>query len=137
MAQSCFFKKKKKSTLEKEMATHASILANKMPWTDKPGGLHSIGLQRVRHSWAAEHTHSYLYLLFLSCYFYIWFCFFLICKGVCIVFVVLNQKSGYPWTILFQQQSCLMIYNLLVLFYPQHMGKKKDFILKIYWEYRF
>ena len=35
--------------LEKEMATHSSILAWKIPWTEKPGGLQSVGLQRVRH----------------------------------------------------------------------------------------
>ena len=35
--------------LEKEMATHSSILAWKFPWTDEPGGLRSIRLQRVGH----------------------------------------------------------------------------------------
>ena len=35
--------------LEKEMATHSSILASKISWTEKPGGLQSIGLQRVKH----------------------------------------------------------------------------------------
>jgi len=35
--------------LEKEMATHLSILAWKIPWTEEPGGLHSIGSQRVGH----------------------------------------------------------------------------------------
>ena len=34
--------------LEKEMATHSSILAWKIPWTEEPGGLQSMGLQRVR-----------------------------------------------------------------------------------------
>ena len=33
--------------LEKEMATHPSILAWKIPWTEEPGGLQSMGLQRV------------------------------------------------------------------------------------------
>ena len=36
--------------LEKEMATHSSILACKIPWTEEPGGLQSMGSQRVRHS---------------------------------------------------------------------------------------
>ena len=36
--------------LEKEMATHSNILAQKIPWTEEPGGLQSIGLQRVRHN---------------------------------------------------------------------------------------
>ena len=34
---------------EKEMATHSSILAWRIPWTEEPGGLQSMGLQRVRH----------------------------------------------------------------------------------------
>ena len=35
--------------LEEEMATHSSILAWKITWTDEPGGLQSIGLQRAGH----------------------------------------------------------------------------------------
>ena len=35
--------------LEKDMATHFSILAWRIPWTEEPGGLQSIGSQRVRH----------------------------------------------------------------------------------------
>ena len=35
--------------LEKEMATHSSILAWKIPWMEEPGGLQSMGLQRVGH----------------------------------------------------------------------------------------
>ena len=36
-------------TLEEEMATHSSILAWRIPWTEDPGGLQSIGLQKVVH----------------------------------------------------------------------------------------
>ena len=35
--------------LEKEMATHSSTLAWKIPWTEEPGGLQSLGSQRVGH----------------------------------------------------------------------------------------
>ena len=35
--------------LEEEMATHSSILAWRIPWTEEPGGLQSIGLHRVGH----------------------------------------------------------------------------------------
>ena len=35
--------------LEKEMATHSNILAWKIPWTEEPGGLQSMGSQRVGH----------------------------------------------------------------------------------------
>ena len=43
--------------LEKEMATHSSTLAWKIPWTEEPGRLQSMGLQRVGHDWATSlHT---------------------------------------------------------------------------------
>ena len=35
--------------LEEESITHSSILAQKIPWTEEPGGLQSMGSQRVRH----------------------------------------------------------------------------------------
>ena len=37
------------------MATHSSILAWRFPWTEEPGGLQSMGSQRVGQDWAAEH----------------------------------------------------------------------------------
>ena len=40
--------------LEKEMATHSSIPAWRIPWTEELGGLQSTGLQRVRHNWATS-----------------------------------------------------------------------------------
>ena len=36
-------------SLEEDMATHSSILAWRIPWTEEPGGLWSMGSQRVRH----------------------------------------------------------------------------------------
>ena len=39
----------RKDPLEKEMATYSSILAWEIPWTEEPGGLYSMGLQRVQH----------------------------------------------------------------------------------------
>ena len=43
--------------LEKEMATHSSILAWKIPWTEELGGLQSMGSQIVGHDWVTGHTH--------------------------------------------------------------------------------
>ena len=40
--------------LEKEMATHSSILNLRIPWRDEPDRLQSTGLQRVRHDWATS-----------------------------------------------------------------------------------
>ena len=37
--------------MNKEMATHSSILAWETPWTEEPGGLQSMGSQRVKHDW--------------------------------------------------------------------------------------
>ena len=47
-------------SLEKEMATHSSILAWKIPWTEEPGRLQSMESQRVRHDWMIN-THTLLY----------------------------------------------------------------------------
>ena len=41
-------------SLEKEMATHSSIFAWRIPWTEEPGGLQSMGSQRVRHDWVTS-----------------------------------------------------------------------------------
>ena len=41
-------------SLEKGMATHSSILAWRIPWTEEPGGLNSMGLQRVGHDWVTN-----------------------------------------------------------------------------------
>ena len=40
----------RKDPLEKEMATHSSILAYKIPWTEEPGRLQSMGFQRLRYN---------------------------------------------------------------------------------------
>ena len=40
--------------LEKEMTTHSSVLAWKIPWIEEHGGLQSMGLQTVRHDFATE-----------------------------------------------------------------------------------
>ena len=45
------------------MTTHSSILTWRIPWTEEPGRLQSIGSQRVRHNWStwAQHTHKHTY----------------------------------------------------------------------------
>ena len=45
--------------LEKEMTTHSSILAWKISWTEEPGGLQSMGSQRVGHDWATNTQHTF------------------------------------------------------------------------------
>ena len=62
-------------TLKKGMATHSSILAWRIPWTEEPGKLQSIRSQRVRHKWATntplkKKTWIALCLLMLTCNIY-------------------------------------------------------------------
>ena len=42
--------------MEEDTATHSTVLAWKIPWTEEPGGLQFMGLQRVGHDWATKHT---------------------------------------------------------------------------------
>ena len=60
--------------LEKEMATHSSILAWKIPWTEEPGRLQSMGSQRVGHDWETSLCFTSLHFTLdqstsLSCHF--------------------------------------------------------------------
>ena len=48
--------------LEKGMATHSSILACRIPWTEEPSGLQSVGSQRVRHDWTTNTLSLSLYI---------------------------------------------------------------------------
>ena len=49
--------------LEKEMATHSSILAWRISWTEEPGGLQSMGSKRVGHDWATNTHFNLIYKL--------------------------------------------------------------------------
>ena len=48
--------------LEKGMATHSSVLAWRIPWTEEPGGLQFMGPQRVGHDWAQATTSQHISL---------------------------------------------------------------------------
>ena len=56
MQETCIQSLGHQDPLEKEMATHFSILAWEIPWTEKPGRLQSMGSQRVGHDLAATTT---------------------------------------------------------------------------------
>ena len=49
--------------LEKEMATHSSILAWRIPWTEDSGGLQSMGFQRVGHDYATNFLFFFYYFI--------------------------------------------------------------------------
>ena len=52
--------------LEKGMAIHSSILAWRIPWTEKPGGLQSVGLQRVGHDRVTNTRIYFILCLYLD-----------------------------------------------------------------------
>ena len=53
--------------LEKEMATHSSTLAWRIPWMEEPGGLKSMGSQRVGHDWTTSFSlHFRIFELLIS-----------------------------------------------------------------------
>ena len=56
-----------KDLLEKGMATHSSILAWRIPWTEDPSGLQSMGSQRVGHNWSDLVPRTKLCVCFQSC----------------------------------------------------------------------
>ena len=60
--------------MEKEMATHSSILAWKIPWIEEPGRLQSTGSQELDTTWRLNHNH---FLQFFCLFFP--FCFFVPC----------------------------------------------------------
>ena len=55
--------------LEKEMATHSSILAWRIPWIEEPGGLQSMGSQRVGHDWVTNTMWLLSRFLYVKIYF--------------------------------------------------------------------
>ena len=78
--------------LEKKMATHSSILAWKIPWTEELGRLQSLGSHRVGHDWTCMHGTHMKY----DTYTYIYVC---VCVCVC---VCIGEGNGTPL-----QYSCL------------------------------
>ena len=60
--------------LEKEMATHSSVLAWRIPGTGDPGGLPSMALHRVRHNWS-DLAAAAADIFATNCYFTVWFSF--------------------------------------------------------------
>ena len=59
-----------KIPLEESTATHSSLLAQRIPWTEETGGLQSIGSQWARHNWsnfACIYIHSYTYVCVCVC----------------------------------------------------------------------
>ena len=101
--------------LEKEMATHFSILALEILWTKEPGGLRSIGSQRVGHDWVNKHEGNSTMKIRLSlfcystkiishskCIFYIYFQYIVVSFRDLLINLALKQyicfSSAFCWS---------------------------------------
>ena len=85
--------------LEKEMATHSSILAWRIPRTEEPGRLQSMGSQRVGHDWATSLTHSltHTYICTYTCiHGYMYICTD-ICMYVCVCIYIYISRLYWCW----------------------------------------
>ena len=104
--------------LEKEMATHFSILARWILWTEESGGLQSMGSQRIRYDWMIEHMFALSYsehVLFIclvwdrlhcakiqeTAFFFPFFFFFLVPSHAFLTRLLL--KSAFPSILLWPQ----------------------------------
>ena len=83
--------------LEEGVAIHSSILAWRIPWREEPGGLQSIGSQRVRHSRSdLAYTHAHKIYIYDTCicayiYLYIWHiyvCIYIVCISFPIILYI-------------------------------------------------
>ena len=108
MASGKAFQKTNHLSVEKEMTTHSSILAWRIPWTEEPGRLRSTGSQRLGHNWATFYFTFLLTLLELHCLVLI-----PSVQGLC-VFINLDfgARSGLnSWWHHFSAQQCQKIHS--------------------------
>ena len=95
--------------LEKEMATHSSVLAWRIPGTGQPGGLLSIGSHRVEHDWS-DLAAAYSYYLYIIVYlfqevFILFTCFYFTLikwKKVKVKLLSRVRLFATPWTVAYQ-----------------------------------
>ena len=67
------------------MAIHSSIPAWRIPWTKDPGGLQSMGMQKVGHNWATEYTHT---IALQYCVGFCWTTTWIGHKCICVLFLL-------------------------------------------------
>ena len=89
--------------LDKRMATHSNILAWRIPWTEEPGGLQSMGSQRVGHDWATKtikvlNLSPKVYAVFILLNFGLFWnpCVNVYCVGVC-MHINTHSVVSYSW----------------------------------------
>ena len=102
-------------TLEKGMATHFSILAWRIPWTEEPGRLHSVGSQRVGHDWATNTT-----ICFRHSDWVVWLSRVVIMTFSIWSFYILGFKTMYVLT-WFSQMDPFYYFLKLQLYFSDHV----------------
>ena len=96
--------------LEKGMAIHSSILAWKIPWTEEPGGLQYMGLQRAGHNWMTN-TFTFLTTGYLASFLFLMETKTKVCLVLCLKFLIgINS-----WV--------FIIYLLLCYFFQVHKAE--------------
>ena len=104
--------------LEKEMATHCSVLAWRIPGTGEPGGLPSMGSHRVRHDWSDLEAAAAAAACILCCFlhsfcrecqnkfelFFVWFWSICLLNIACIK-TVFNLVNKYNYTVSFKAKG--------------------------------
>ena len=102
--------------LEKEVATHSRTLAWKIPWTEEPCRLQSMGSQRVGHDWATSLTHSQI-----NCYENVCTDF---CMNIKLHFCEINLRSkisGLPGHFMFSFiRNCQVVFQNGLYYFHSH-----------------
>ena len=96
---------------EKEMATHSSILAWRIPWTEEPGGLPSIHRVAKSQTWPSNFTFPFRYIAQEWDCWIIWKCYFLVFWGKSILENALSNGCSAPIVELSPQKAhnmCLL-----------------------------
>ena len=105
--------------LEKEMATHSSILAWRIPWMEEPGGLQSMGSQRIGHDWVTSLSlSSHPWCL---CFIIFYYVLAIIQKMICIII----------WSLWWK---CLPLHRICFYFLHVWDYHKLRIMLKVPWK---
>ena len=94
--------------LEEEMASHSSILAWRIPWTEKLGGLQSVGSQTVGHNWSDLACMHFLKILNLVEFYFFVFHFGIFFSRSCKIVCLLLKHPKYCVSLLWRQVSTIL-----------------------------
>ena len=123
------------------MATHSSILAWEITWTEEPGGLQSIGSQRVGHDWSdlaciyicvCRHTHI------LFCIFHYGLSQDIEYSSLCYIVEPVLSRDSYFWCVFFLLWNRNIVYILklllqIFLYQPEDLYKVHTEVLETTW----